>query len=284
MCLLITLFKVMPSAPLIVAANRDEWYERPAVAITTLRQAAPRVLGGRDEVAGGTWMAVNEHGVVAGLTNLPSPQGRDPAKRSRGELPVALAAHQDAAAAVAWICAAVDPADYNPCWLMVGDRESLFYVDLTGGSRPTVRELPAGTYVLENAPLLPQSAKARHVAGLITEAFAAGDRDVRGALAAVLGDHSPLPGASPRVGSQRVGSPRVGSPPDGSPRVGSPRVATPQGASPGGLSAACVHADGYGTRSAMIVIVGAAGRPAVQVSDGPSCQAPLLDVGELWAG
>jgi hypothetical protein len=34
----------------------------------------------------------------------------------------------------------------------------------------------------------------------------------------------------------------------------------------------------------MIVIVGAAGRPAVQVSDGPSCQAPLLDVGELWAG
>jgi uncharacterized protein with NRDE domain len=278
-CLLITLFKVMSSAPLIVAANRDEWYQRPAVAITTLRKAAPRVLGGRDEIAGGTWMAVNEHGVVAGLTNLPSPQGRDPAKRSRGELPVALAAHQDAAAAVAWICATVDPADYNPCWLMVGDRESLFHVDLTGGSRPTARELPAGTYVLENAPLLPQSAKARHVAGLITEAFAAGDGDLRGALATVLCDHSPVPGASPRVGS-----PRVGSQPDGSPRGGSQRGATPQGASLGGLSAACVHADGYGTRSAMIVIVGAAGRPAVQVADGPACQAPLLDVGELWAG
>jgi uncharacterized protein with NRDE domain len=256
-CLLIALFKVVPSAPLIVAANRDEQYERPAVAITTLRKAGPRVLGGRDEVAGGTWMAVNEYGVVAGLTNLPSPHGRDPAKRSRGELPVALAAHQDAAAAVAWICATVDPADYNPCWLMVGDRQSLFYVDLTGGSRPVARELPAGTHVLENAPLLPESAKAGHVAGLIKAALAAGNGDVRGALATVLCDHSPAPGAS---------RPAASAGPNGD------------------LSAACVHADGYGTRSAMIVTVGAAGRPAVQVADGPSCQAPLLDVGELWAG
>ncbi len=196
MCLLIALFKVVPSEPLIVAANRDELYERPAVAITTLRKAGPRVLGGRDEVAGGTWLAVNEYGVVAGLTNLPSPQGRDPAKRSRGELPVALAAHRDAAAAVAWICATVDPADYNPCWLLAGDRQSLFYVDLTGGSRPVARELSAGTYVLENAPLLPESAKAGHVAGLIKAAFAAGNGDVRGALATVLCDHSPGPGAA----------------------------------------------------------------------------------------
>ena len=169
-CLLIALFQVVPSAPLIVAANRDERYDRPAVAVTTLRDAQPRVLGGRDEVAGGTWLAVNEFGVLAGLTNVPSPQGRDTTKRSRGELPVALAAHQDAAAAVAWIRATVDPSDYNPCWLLVGDRESLFYVDLTGGPRPAARELPPGSYVLENSPLEPMSAKADHVAGQIAAA------------------------------------------------------------------------------------------------------------------
>ncbi len=299
------MFKVVPSAPLIVAANRDEQYERPAVAITTLRKAGPRVLGGRDEVAGGTWMAVNEYGVVAGLTNLPSPQGRDPAKRSRGELPVALAAQQDAAAAVAWICATVDPADYNPCWLMVGDRQSLFYVDLTGGSRPVARELPAGIHVLENAPLLPESAKAGHVAGLIKAALAAGNGDVRGALATVLCDHSPAPGASrpaasrpaasrpaatPQAASRQDAGPEDAVPEDAVPQDAGPQDAGPQDAGPeaarpnGDLSAACVHADGYGTRSAMIVTVGAAGRPAVQVADGPSCQAPLLDVGELWAG
>jgi uncharacterized protein with NRDE domain len=274
-CLLIALFQVVPSAPLIVAANRDERYDRPAVAITTLRQAQPRVLGGRDEVAGGTWLAVNESGVVAGLTNLPAPQGRDPAKRSRGELPLALAAHPDAASAVAWICACVDPSDYNPCWLLVGDRESLFYVDLTGGLRPAARPLPAGSYVLENAPLLPQSPKAGHVAGLITMArstgvssagvslaggssagvssagvSSAGNGDVRGALAVVLRDHSAVPGSN----------------------------------GPAGPSAACVHGNGYGTRSAMIVTVGTTGPPQVQVADGPSCQAPLVDVGERWAG
>ena len=39
-----------------------------------LRGGGPRILGGRDEVAGGTWLAVNEHGVVAGLTNQPAGQ------------------------------------------------------------------------------------------------------------------------------------------------------------------------------------------------------------------
>ena len=277
MCLLIALFQVVPSAPLIVAANRDERYDRPAVAITTLREAQPRVLGGRDEVAGGTWLAVNEFGVVAGLTNVPSPRGRDTTKRSRGELPVALAAHQDAAAAVAWICATVDPSDYNPCWLLVGDRESLFYVDLTGGRRPVARQLPAGSYVLENAPLLPRSAKAAHVAGLMAAAGvgqeavgagaagAPGVSEVRERLAAVLRHHSPGPGST-APGSTAPGSTVPGS------------------TAPAWLSAACVHGNGYGTRSAMIVTVGATGPPQVQVADGPSCQAPLVDAGGLWEG
>ena len=70
-CLLIALFQVVPGAPLIVAANRDELLARPAVTMTVLRPAGPRILGGRDELAGGTWLAVNEHGLVAGLTNRP---------------------------------------------------------------------------------------------------------------------------------------------------------------------------------------------------------------------
>ena len=61
--------------------------------MTVLAESDPRILGGRDEKAGGTWLAVNEHGVVAGLTNRPAPDGADPARRSRGEIPLALAAH-----------------------------------------------------------------------------------------------------------------------------------------------------------------------------------------------
>ena len=94
----------------------------------------PRILGGRDEEAGGTWLAVNEHGVVAGLTNRPSPEGRDPAKRSRGELPLALARHRDAASAVDEFVTTFRPANYNPAWLLVGDRTTLYALDMTGSA------------------------------------------------------------------------------------------------------------------------------------------------------
>src|SRR3954447_10307839 len=124
MCLLIMLVQTHGDFPLVVAGNRDELLERPAVAMSVLRDAGPRVLGGRDELAGGTWLAVNDVGVVAGLTNRPAT--KDPAKRSRGELPIALASHASAAAAVDALVAELRPSDYNPAWLLVGDRDALF--------------------------------------------------------------------------------------------------------------------------------------------------------------
>jgi hypothetical protein len=60
---------------------------------------------------------VNEHGVVAGLTNRPSPGGRDPTKRSRGELPRLLAKHRSATAAVTDLMDGIRPSTYNPTWL-----------------------------------------------------------------------------------------------------------------------------------------------------------------------
>jgi hypothetical protein len=48
------------------------------------------------------------------------------------------------------------------------------------------------------------------------------------------------------------------------------------------LSAACVHADGFGTRSSAIVTVPAAGRPAMLVADGKPCVTPMRDVTTLW--
>ena len=172
MCLLIALSGVLDGMPLLVAANRDELYARPAESITVLRDHGPRILGGRDLVAGGTWLAVNSRGVVVGLTNQPSGRGRDDTRRSRGELPLAFAAYPDAATAVAKVCAELDPADYNPCWLLVGDRHSLFSVGMAGGHHPVVSQLPPGSYVLENVPLDDYSAKARQVADMVTAGIA----------------------------------------------------------------------------------------------------------------
>jgi uncharacterized protein with NRDE domain len=259
-CLLIALFQTVPGAPLMVAANRDERLDRPAVAMTVLQEAGPRILGGRDELAGGTWLAVNEHGVVAGLTNQPSADGRDPGKRSRGELPLAFARHKTAAEAVAAVAAELDPARYNPCWMLVGDRQSLFSVGVAGGSRPAVEQLGPGLHVLENAALRAPSAKADLVRLLVSEERARqadpGPAGTQAALDAVLRIHQPA--------------------------VAEPRT-DPMGRTwPPAISAPCVHTEAYGTRSAMTVCLLASGLPVVRVADGQPCEAPFLEVTGLW--
>ena len=257
MCLLIAQFGVEPDAPLIVAANRDELLDRPAKVMTILRDSNPRILGGRDELAGGTWLAVNEHGLVAGLTNQPSGSGRDPSKRSRGELPLAFAQYETAAEAVPAVTTNLDPAQYNPCWMLVGDRHTMFSIGLSGGGKPDVEQLRPGLHVLENAPLRPPSAKAAFVERLVAKAKGnAGPAGTVDALEVVLREHTPS-----------VPEPRT----DASGRVWPPSI-----------SAACVHAEGYGTRSAMTVVVPAGGLPIVRAADGRPCEVPLQDFSDLW--
>ena len=149
-CLLVVASRVVAGEPLIVGANRDEVLERPSTAVTVLDEGPPRdSRAAGTSCRAGTWLAVNEHGVCAGLTNQPLGDAKDPSKRSRGELPLALARHATAAAAVDALLSAHRPADYNGSWLLVGDRTSLFFVDFTGsgdghGGRPAARDPRAG--------------------------------------------------------------------------------------------------------------------------------------------
>jgi uncharacterized protein with NRDE domain len=235
-CLLIAAFGTEPDAPLIIAANRDERLDRPAVAMTVLRERGPRILGGRDLLAGGT-------------------------KKTRGELPLAFAEHASAAEGVAAVCAELDPAQYNPCWLLVGDRSALFFVGIGSGREPDVEELGTGLHVLENAPLSARSAKAEFVRRLAAEELAArpgqGAAGRLAAMEAVLRSHQPA-----------VPEPRT----DETGRVWPPEISAP-----------CVHTAAYGTRSAMTVVVPAAGLPVVRVADGRPCTHPFLDVTRLWS-
>ncbi|HEY6358327.1 MAG TPA: NRDE family protein, partial [Vicinamibacterales bacterium] len=85
MCTLLVWKKRHPQYPIIVAANRDEFEGRPASDPLRLSEH-PLVVGGRDEVAGGTWLAVSERGLIVALTNRKGAGRHDPAKRSRGLL------------------------------------------------------------------------------------------------------------------------------------------------------------------------------------------------------
>src|ERR1700680_2706214 len=68
MCTLLVWKHRRPDFPIVIAANRDEFEGRPSTGPQRLNEQ-PLVGGGRDEVAGGTWLAVSELGLVVALTN-----------------------------------------------------------------------------------------------------------------------------------------------------------------------------------------------------------------------
>ena len=68
MCLLAIQYRLVPEAPILVAANREEFYERPSHP-PSIQSGKPRVLCGVDAQAGGTWLGVNQHGLVVGVSN-----------------------------------------------------------------------------------------------------------------------------------------------------------------------------------------------------------------------
>jgi uncharacterized protein with NRDE domain len=259
-CLLVVAWRYVGQWPLVVGANRDERTDRPARAVTVLRGEEPRILGGRDEQAGGTWMAVNEYGVVCALTNRPTVDGPDPGKQSRGRLPLIAATARTATEAAVALTAEVTTGAYNPAWLVVADRQSLHYLAVGPNESSRPQQLDAGLYVLENSPLEIQSVKADHVRATLSEAETVGI-PLWEALPTVLADHA-VP--SPASGVHRF-------------QDGRERIAA--------TLAACVHSEGYGTRSASLVRVGedTGELPEILVADGPPCTNAFVDARGLWS-
>src|SRR5512134_2812293 len=85
MCLILLAFDSHPDYSLVVAANRDEFYQRPT-APAAFWAGAPTVLAGRDLQAGGTWLGVDRRGRFAAVTNYRQGEREPPAPRSRGHL------------------------------------------------------------------------------------------------------------------------------------------------------------------------------------------------------
>ncbi|MFL6070074.1 MAG: NRDE family protein [Actinomycetes bacterium] len=114
MCTVILAWQALPDAPLVLAANRDEVFARPSDPPLLLSPDPPR-WGGRDRLAGGTWLAVDPAGRIGAVTNRHpggQPPARDSSRRSRGALPLDLLAGDDAAA-LKWM-ESLEPRDYNP--------------------------------------------------------------------------------------------------------------------------------------------------------------------------
>ncbi len=146
MCLVALFFRVAEDAPVIVGANREEEYARGGEP-PRLLDGTPRVVAGLDPRAGGTWLGVNEHGLLVAVTNRRKSDLPD-RPRSRGLLARQLLACPDAAAAVGVATRELDRGPYAGCNFLCVDAERA--VVLQAGDWLRVRPLPPGVHVLAN--------------------------------------------------------------------------------------------------------------------------------------
>jgi len=228
MCLILVAWQAHPGYPLVVAANRDEFFKRPTAAASFW--PGGKVLAGRDLEAGGTWMGTTVDGRFAALTNFRAPDLHREGAASRGQLVADFLGSNESP--MAWLTRqARDAARYNPFNLLVGDRHTLACFSSTDGK---TRELAPGVYGLSNHLLDSPWPKVSVAKSSLSRALEALPDDRP--LFDLLRDDSIHPDdALPRTGVSLEWE----------------RL----------LSAAFVKAPAYGTRSSTVLIVSVGGTP-----------------------
>ncbi|BBP62658.1 hypothetical protein PHLH5_01990 [Pseudomonas sp. Cab53] len=236
MCLIVFAWRPGHARPLIVAANRDEFYARPTLPLAQWPDA-PHVHAGRDLEAGGTWLGIGADGRFAALTNIRDP-GQGPAFKSRGEL---VARFLGGSLSIADYFSEVVPraGEYGGFNLLLGDGAELWHFNARD-ARPQC--LAEGLYGVSNAGLNTPWPKLLKARAALAEVL---DDPHPQALLALLNDPEPAP---------------VADLPDTGVGLATERL----------LSSVFIASPAYGTRASTALIVHADGtRHLVERSFGP---------------
>jgi uncharacterized protein with NRDE domain len=172
MCLIGIALGAHPRWPLVIAANRDEFFDRPSAPLDWWRtsERAPWLLGGRDLAAGGTWLALSESGRIGMLTNVRDPARHRPDAASRGALVTDWLDHG------AW---PTTPIATNPFNLLGGDLHTRRWW-WTSDRHTQPEPLTAGVHALSNGALDEPWPKVRRLSTQLQRAL---ERTDDGALA-----------------------------------------------------------------------------------------------------
>jgi len=146
MCLLAILSRTVENAPLLLAAHREEFYDRPFLP-PHVQGEGPRFLAGVDQRAGGTWLGVNENGVVAAVTNRPKSDIPEQL-RSRGLLCRELLGYSTAREAAEYAGRQLATGHYAGANFVVADGQSGWIIEAADEIRQT--QLSAGLHLVTN--------------------------------------------------------------------------------------------------------------------------------------
>lgn len=188
MCLIVLAWRARADLPLVVAANRDEWRDRPAEPARWWPDH-PDLLAGRDLKAGGTWMGVTRGGRFAAVTNFRDPSDKRSTARSRGGLVTEfLLGGEPAAGFLARLASRAR--EYNGFNLVLGDLRGLWYFSSREG---VARAIEPGIHGLSNHVLDEPWPKVIRARAAMRQAIA--DRDPALRLFEMLSDTEGAPDA-----------------------------------------------------------------------------------------
>lgn len=203
-CTLAVYFHAFDDFPLIIAANRDEHYDRPSAA-PRLLLTTPKIISGQDLRAGGTWLGCNERGLVVAILNrhLNDDPPLLPSARSRGALCMDLLMQNSATEATELL--RDHRVRYNPFTVLLADPQAA-YAAHNEDQTIFSHRLDAGLHAFSSAAdFALHSSKARRAEALFTEVknrvplLGLDSPASTKALQAVLADHS-LPQGSTNPG------------------------------------------------------------------------------------
>ncbi len=160
MCTVVILRRPGAPWPVIVAANRDELAGRPWQAPGRHWPDRPEVIAGLDVLAGGSWLGINDHGLMACILNRHGTLGPAPGKRSRGELVLEALDHADASEAVRAL-QALEPDSYRPFNMLVADSRDAYWLAHRAAPAIAATPIPAGVSMLTAHDLNDRAGSAR---------------------------------------------------------------------------------------------------------------------------
>jgi uncharacterized protein with NRDE domain len=182
MCLIVFAYHVHPSYRLVLAANRDEFYERPSSS-SDFWKDHPDVLAGRDLKSGGTWLGITKNGKISAVTNYRDPLTLKSDALSRGKLVSRyLTGTHNPEQYLKKIAPQVDR--YNGFNLLLSDDDDLCVFS----SRGEKQKLKPGIYGLSNHLLDSPWPKVARSKRMLKAALAKKGDDLEGALFALLAD------------------------------------------------------------------------------------------------
>lgn len=230
MCLIVLALGVHPRFPVVLAANRDEFFARPTAAAAAWTDL-PQIIGGRDLEKGGAWLATSTRGAFAAVTNFRDPAQRHPDPRSRGALVADFLTGTVSAAS--YVQTVVEQGDrYDGFNLITGDDTGVWYGSNRGGG---VVRLRPGIHGLSNHLLDTPWPKVRRSGAAAVAALELHDDALESAMLDVLADDA---------GASDTDLPDTGVGLEWERR----------------LAPAFIRGEAYGTRCSTVVLAGVDGR------------------------